>query len=204
MRKAGLQGASRRRFVITTQRDRDASAAPDLVKRRFESDAPDRLYVADITYIPTWTGFLYLAIVLDVFSRRIVGWAMEMHLRTELVLAALEMAFAQRQPREPIHHSDHGTQYTSVAFGNRCEAMGIHLSMGSVGDCYDNAMAESFFASLECELLAKRRFRNQTEAKLAVFEYIEGWYNPHRLHSALGYLSPVNFERRYTAQHPLH
>ena len=204
MRKARLQGASRRRFVITTQRDLNASAAPDLVKRRFESDAPDRLYVADITYIPTWTGFLYLAIVLDVFSRRIVGWAMEMHLRTELVLAALEMAFAQRQPHEPIHHSDHGTQYTSVAFGNRCEAMGIRSSMGSVGDCYDNAMAESFFASLECELLAKRRFRNQTEAKLAVFEWIEGWYNPHRLHSALGYLSPVNFERRYTAQHPLH
>jgi putative transposase len=202
MRAAGLQGASRRRFVTTTQRDRDASAAPDLVKRRFESDAPDRLYVADITYIPTWTGFLYLAIVLDVFSRRIVGWAMEMHLRTELVLAALEMAFAQRQPHEAIHHSDHGTQYTSVAFGNRCEAMGIRPSMGSVGDCYDNAMAESFFASLECELLAKRRFRNQTEAKLAVFEYIEGWYNPHRLHSALGYLSPVNFERRYAAQHP--
>jgi putative transposase len=177
MRKARLQGASRRRFVITTQRDRNASAAPDLVKRRFESEAPDRLYVADITYIPTWTGFLYLAIVLDVFSRRIVGWAMEMHLRTELVLAALEMAFAQRQPHEPIHHSDHGTQYTSVAFGNRCQAMGIRPSMGSVGDCYDNAMAESFFASLECELLAKRRFRNQTEAKLAVFEYIEGWYN---------------------------
>ena len=204
MRKARLLGASRRRFVITTQRDRNASAAPDLVKRRFESDAPDRLYVADITYIPTWTGFLYLAIVLDVFSRRIVGWGMEMHLRTELVLAALEMAFAQRQPHEPIHHSDHGTQYTSVAFGNRCQAMGIRPSMGSVGDCYDNAMAESFFASLECELLTKRRFRNQTEAKLAVFEWIEGWYNPHRLHSALGYLSPVNFERRYAAQHPLH
>lgn len=204
MREAGLKGASRRRFVTTTRRDRDASAAPDLVKRRFEADAPDRLYVADITYVPTWIGFLYLAIVLDVYSRRIVGWAMQMHLRTELVLAALEMAFAQRRPQAVIHHSDHGSQYTSVAFGNRCKAMGVRPSMGSVGDCYDNAMAESFFASLECELLAKRRFRNQTEATSAIFEYIEGWYNPHRLHSALGYLSPVNFERRYTAQHPLH
>jgi putative transposase len=197
-------GASRRRFITTTQRDRDARPAPDLVNRHFHADAPDRLYVADITYIPTWTGFLYLAIVLDVFSRRIVGWAMETHLRTELVLAAIEMAFAQRRPHAVIHHSDQGSQYTSLTFGNRCKAMGIRPSMGSVGDCFDNAMAESFFASLECELLAKRRFKTQAEAKLAIFEYIEGWYNPHRLHSALDYQSPVNFERRHTAQNALH
>jgi putative transposase len=196
MRLAGWQGVSRRRFVTTTQRDRDARPAPDLVQRRFEASAPDRLWVADATYIPTWAGFLYLAIVLDVFSRRIVGWAMETHLRTELMLMALEMAFTQRRPEDVIHHSDQGTQYTSIAFGGRCQQMGIRLSMGSVGDCFDNAMAESFFASLECELLARRRFKTPAEAKLAVFEYIEGFYNPHRLHSSIGYLSPVNFERR--------
>jgi putative transposase len=143
---------------------------------------------------------LYLAIVLDVFSRRIVGWAMEGHLRTELVLSALEMAFAQRRPDDVVHHSDQGTQYTSIAFGKRCEALGVRPSMGSVGDCYDNAMAESFFASLECELLDRRRFRTRAEARLAVFEWIEGWYNPHRLHSSLGYLSPREFERRAHSQ----
>ena len=203
MRRAGLQGVSRRRFVTTTLRDRDARPAPDLVKRNFQALASDRLWVADITYIPTWTGFLYLAIVLDAFSRRVVGWAMEAHLRTELVLMALDMAFAQRSPEEVIHHSDQGTQYTSIAFGSRCREMGVRPSMGSVGDCFDNAMAESFFASLECELLAKHRFKTQAEARMAVFEYIEGFYNPHRLHSALGYLSPMNFERRNITQNQL-
>lgn len=141
---------------------------------------------------------MYSAIVLDVFSRRIVGWAMQKHLRTELVLSAIEQAFSQRCPREVIHHSDHGCQYTSIAFGKRCEVLGVRPSMGSIGDCFDNAMAESFFASLECELLDRRHFKTHTEAKTAVFEYIEGFYNPHRLHSSLGYLSPINFERRYT------
>lgn len=204
MRKAGLRGVSRRRFVITTQRDPAATAAADLVRRDFRADAPDRLWVADITYVPTWVGFMYLAIVLDVFSRRIVGWAMENHLRTELVLAAIERAYAQRCPQAVIHHSDHGTQYTSIAFGQRCEQLGIRPSMGSIGDCFDNAMAESFFASLECELLDRHHFRTHAEAKMAVFEYIEGFYNPHRLHSSLGYLSPINFERRYDAQSDLH
>lgn len=203
MRRAGLQGVSRQRFVTTTERDRNARPAPDLVQRHFEASAPDQLWVADATYIPTWTGFLYLAIVLDVFSRRIVGWAMETHLRTELVLLALEMAFTQRRPKDVIHHSDQGSQYTSIAFGNRCREMGIRPSMGSVGDCFDNAMAESFFASLECELLARRRFKTQAEAKMAVFEYIEGFYNPHRLHSSIGYQSPVNFERRTLTQNSL-
>jgi len=164
------------------------------------ADAPDQLYVADITYVPTWAGFLYLAVVLDVFSRRIVGWSMAGHMRTELVLDALEMAIWQRRPDGVIHHSDRGSQYTSVAFGNRCRQAGVRPSMSSVGDCYDNSMAESFFATLECELIDRTRFRNHTEARLAVFQFIEGWYNPHRRHSALGYASPINFERQYYAQ----
>jgi putative transposase len=133
--------------------------------------------VADITYIPTWAGFLYLAVVVDVFSRRVVGWAMENHLRSELVLQALEMAYGQRRPSEVVHHSDQGTQYTSIGFGKRCEQMGVRPSMGSVGDCFDNAMAESFFATLECELLDRHRFKTQAEAEIAVFDFIEGWYN---------------------------
>jgi putative transposase len=173
-----------------------AERARDLVDRQFAAKGPDRLWVADITYIPTWSGFLYLAMVLDVWSRRIVGWAMETHLRTELVTSALNMALMQRRPQAVIHHSDRGCQYTSYAFGKRCREMGVMPSMGSVGDAYDNAMAESFFATLERELLSRRRFKTQTEACLAVFEWIEGWYNPHRRHSSLGYLSPVNFERR--------
>jgi putative transposase len=200
MREAGFQGVSRRRFVCTTQRNRNARPAKDLVNRNFSVSAPDHLWVADITYLPTWSATLYLAIVLDAYSRRIVGWAMEEHLRTELVLQALEMAYAQRCPQGVIHHSDQGTQYTSVAFGNRCKEMGVRPSMGSVGDCFDNAMAESFFASLECELLARNRFKNPADMRLAVFEYIEGFYNRHRLHSALDYMSPVNFERRSQTQ----
>jgi transposase InsO family protein len=197
MKAAGLQGASRRKWVSTTVRDCNARPAPDLVQRHFSATAPDALWVADITYIPTWAGFLYLAVVLDAFSRRVVGWAMETHLRAELVLQALEMAYGQRQPRSVVHHSDQGTQYTSLAFGKRCEQMGVRPSMGSVGDCFDNAMAESFFATLECELLDRRRFKTQAEAEIAVFDFIEGWYNPQRRHSSLGYLSPVQFEKRH-------
>jgi putative transposase len=194
MRAAGIVGVSRRRGVITTQRDRDARPAPDLVDRNFTADRPNQLWVADITYVPTVAGFLYLAVVLDAFSRRIVGWAMETHLQTELVLAALEMAIGQRKPINVIHHSDQGTQYTSLAFGGRCREAGVRPSMGSVGDAYDNAMCESFFATLECELLARRRFTSQAEARMAVFSYIEGWYNPARRHSGIGYLSPIAYE----------
>ena len=158
---------------------------------------PDALWVADITYIATWAGFLYLAVVIDAFSRRVVGWAMQNHLRSALVLQALEMAYGQRRPGDVVHHSDQGTQYTSIAFGMRCQEMGVRPSMGSVGDCFDNAMAESFFATLECELLERRRFKSQAEAEIAVFDFIEGWYNPQRRHSALGYLSPMNYEQRH-------
>jgi putative transposase len=197
MRAAGLKGATLRRYVVTTQPDSQADRALDLVQRRFYATAPDRLWVADITYIPTWAGFVYLSIVLDVFSRKIVGWAIDTHLRTELILQALQMAVTQRQPSGVIHHSDRGCQYTSYAFGKRCREAGIMPSMGSVGDAYDNAMAESFFASLERELLSRRRFKSHAEARMAVFEWIEGWYNPHRRHSGLGYRSPVNYERAH-------
>jgi len=181
--------------MFTTVRDPDARPAPDLVDRNFVAAGPDRLWVADITYVPTWAGFLYLAVVIDAWSRRVVGWAMETHLRTELVLQALNMALFQRRPAEVIHHSDQGCQYTSIAFGKRCEQAGVRPSMGSVGDAYDNALAESFFATLECELLDRNRFRTQAEARMAVFQFIEGWYNPRRRHSALGYRSPIDFER---------
>lgn len=196
MREAGLVGASHRRGgPVTTRRDQEARPAPDLVDRNFTADAPNLLWVADITFVPTAAGFIYLAVVLDAFSRRIVGWAMANHLRTELVLDALEMAVGQRRPRDVIHHSDQGSQYTSLAFGGRCREAGVRPSMGSVGDAYDNAMCESFFSTLECELLARRRFRSQAEARVACFSYIEGFYNPLRLHSALGYRSPVVYEQ---------
>jgi putative transposase len=161
MRLGGLQGVSRRKGCKTTIRSDDTCPAPDLVERNFTVTAPDQLWVADITYIPTWAGFLYLAVVLDAFSRRIVGWAMETHLRTELVLDALNMALWRRRPSAVIHHSDQGCQYTSIAFGKRCKEAGVRPSMGSAGDCYDNAMCESFFATLECELLDRQRFRTQ-------------------------------------------
>ena len=200
MQAAGLAGVSRRPFVTTTRRDPAARPAPDLVQRAFAVDGPNRLWVADITYIATWAGFLYLAVVLDAWSRRVIGWAMATHLRTELVLDALNMAVTQRRPTSVIHHSDQGCQYTSLAFGRRCEEAGVRPSMGSVGDAYDNALCESFFATLECELLDRRRFATQVEARLAVFDFIEGWYNPHRRHSALAYLSPFAYEYQAVAR----
>jgi len=197
MRANGIVGVTRRRGIHTTRRDRNARPAPDLVQRAFTATEPDRLWVADITYVPTASGFLFLAVVLDVFSRRIVGWSMSPSLHTQVVLDALEMAIEQRRPKNVIHHSDQGTQYTSIAFGLRCKAAGVRPSMGSVGDCYDNAMCESFFATLECELLDRRRFVDRNDAGLALFDFIEGWYNPRRRHSALGYRSPTNFERDF-------
>ena len=195
MRAAGLAGVSRRKGPRTTQRRQGARPAPDLVERNFTAERPDQLWVADITYVPTWAGFLYLAVVLDAFSRRVVGWAMATHLRTQLVLDALDMALRQRRPQDVIHHSYQGSQYTSIAFGARCRLAGVRPSMGSVGDCYDNALCESLFATLECELIDRQRFPTQSEARSAIFEFTEGWYNPRRRHSSIGYLSPINFER---------
>jgi transposase InsO family protein len=197
MRQAGLRGVSRRRFVTTTKRAKRARPAPDLVERNFDADAPNELWVADITYVHTARGCSYLAVVLDVFSRRIVGWAFDTHMETSLVVSALRMALEQRQPREVIHHSDQGCQYTSIEFGARCRKAGVRPSMGSVADCYDNAMCESFFATPECELLERSTFDKHAQAETAVFEFIEGWYNPHRRHSALDYASPLSYEKRY-------
>jgi putative transposase len=200
MRQAQIRGVSRRRgFTVSTERNPRQRPAPDLVRRQFRADGPDRLWVADMTYIPTWSGFLYLAIVLDAFSRKVVGWAMGQRMSADLVIAALNMALHTRRPESVIHHSDQGSQYTSIAFGNRCRQMGVRLSMGTVGDAYDNAMAESFFATLECELLNRRSWKTQAQARTALFAWIEGWYNLRRLHSALGYLSPMNFEENYRA-----
>jgi len=202
MQEQGLRGVSRRRGIRTTRRNGNAVAAPDLVRRAFRAEGPNRLWVADITYVPTWSGFLYLAVVLDVWSRRIVGWAMRTHLRTDLVLEALDMALARRRATDVIHHSDQGCQYTSIAFGARCREAGVQPSMGSVGDCYDNALAESFFATLECELLERSSYRHPAEARLSVFDYLEGFYNPRRRHSALGNVSPMRFETLHAARHP--
>ncbi len=195
MRQHGIRGVSRRRArCVTTTRDKRQRPAPDLVERKFAADSPNQLWVADMTYVPTWAGFIYLAVVLDVWSRRIVGWAIGEQMTTELVLTALNMALQQRKPAGVIHHSDQGSQYTSIAFGDRCRKMGVRPSMGTVGDAYDNAMAESFFATLECELIDRRSWKTKTEARLALFTYIEGWYNPRRRHSAIGQMSPAKFE----------
>ena len=198
LRLSGLQGCHRRKGPPSPRRTPGATPAPDLVRRDFAAPAPDRLWVADITYVPTWAGFLYLAVVLGAHSRRIVGWAMADHLRSELVIDAVDMALWRRRPTQGvIHHSDQGSQYTSLAFGRRLREAGLVGSMGSRGDCFDNATAESFFATLECELLARHRFPTRSAARLALFDYIEGFYNTHRRHSALGYLSPAAYERRW-------
>ena len=197
MQAAHLVGASRRRSITTTRRDLEHRPANDLVRRNFFVEKPNELWVADITFLPTFAGFLFLAVVMDAWSRRIVGWAFSADLKTRVVLDALDMALAVRKPQNVIHHSDQGSQYTSLAFGNRCKDAGVRPSTGSVGDAYDNAMCESFFATLECELLDRHRFRSHTEARMAVFHFIEGFYNPSRRHSALGYLSPIDYERKH-------
>jgi putative transposase len=204
MVRAGLKGVSRRRaYVVTTRRD-GSRPAPDLVNRDFHAEAPDELWVADVTYIPTLVGFLYLAVVMDAFSRKIVGWAMSASLRTELVLDALDMAVAIRRPKGVIHHSDQGSQYTSLDFGRRCWEAGVRPSMGSVGDCFDNAMCESFFATLECELLDRETFRTRHEARSKVFFFIEAFYNRRRIHSSIEYLTPEQAEQRWRERQEEH
>ena len=197
MKEADLRGVSRRKRPSTTIQEEGARPAPDLVERDFSAEKPDQLWVADITYVPTDRGYLYLSVVLDAFSRRVVGWAMADHLQTELVLKALDMAAQQRDPEKTVHHSDQGSQYTAVGFGQRCKDAGVRPSMGSVGDCYDNAMCESFFATLECELIERKSYATRPEARLSVFDFVEGWYNPHRLHSALDYQSPMSYGEDY-------
>ncbi len=195
MRQARIQGVHRRRKMTATRQNPAQAAAPDLVCREFAATGPDEIWCADITYVPTKAGFLYLAVVIDVWSRRVVGWSMRDDMATPLVTDALDMAIGQRKPERVIHHSDRGSQYNSKAFKARCEAAGIAVSMGRRGDAYDNAVAESFFASLETELLARSGFANRNQARSAVFDYIEGFYNPHRRHSTIGYHSPTDYER---------
>lgn len=201
MRKLGIEGVSRRgKRPVTTRRAEAASCSPeDLVRRRFQAPGPNRLWVADITYVPTWEGFLFLATVIDAFSRRCVGWSMCDDLRAELVLDALGMAVTRRRPEAGvIHHSDRGSQYTSLGFGKTLAEAGVVQSVGRRGDAFDNAVAESFFATLECELLDRRTFKRRDQARLEVFEFIEGFYNSRRRHSALGYVSPERFEEQST------
>ena len=198
MREAGIEGCHRRRAIRTTQRAAPAEEVPDLVQRNFNPQTPNRLWTADLTYVPTLAGFLFLAVVLDAFSRRVIGWAMAPRPTMQLVIEALEMAIWNRQA-DPgvIHHSDHGSQYTSLAYGQRLREAGLVSSMGSVGDAYDNAVTEAFFATLECELIDRHIWIDRAEARRAVFDYVEGFYNPRRRHSALGYLSPAEYERRW-------
>jgi putative transposase len=197
MRRAALSGQVRRRAGTTTIRVHGVRTAPDLVERDFNPTVVNRLWCADITYIRTWEGWLYLASVMDCYSRRIVGWAMADHLRAELVVDALEMAVARRRPGTGlVHHSDQGSQYTSLIFTRRCRAVGIEVSMGSKGDCFDNAVLESFHATLKKDLIHRRSWPTKAEARTAVFDYIEAFYNRRRRHSQLAMLSPADFENR--------
>jgi putative transposase len=204
MRPAGLRGCPRpRRRPCTTVADPAATAAPNLVQRRFDPLAPDRVWLADITYVPTEEGWLYLAAVLDAFSRRVVGWAMADHLRTELVLDALDLALASRRPAAGlVHHSDRGCQYTALAFGRRLAESGLVPSMSRTANCFDNAVAESFFAPLKRELVDRpdrAPWPTRAAARQALFEYVEGFYNRRRRHSTLRYLSPAAYEAAHRA-----
>jgi transposase InsO family protein len=197
MRRAQLVGCRPRGFVRTTLADPGASA-PDLVRRDFRAVAPDRLWLTDITYVPTAEGWLYLAAIVDAFSRRVVGWALADHLRTELALAALQMAVQTRRPATGlVHHSDRGSQYTAGSYTTVLAAHGIRPSLGQPGTCWDNAVAESFFATLKIELLHRQRWPTRQAAQSAIFDYVEGWYNRRRRHSTLGYLSPADFETQH-------
>jgi transposase InsO family protein len=202
MSRAGLCGQHRRRRVRTTVADPAATPAPDLVQRHFQAEAPNQLWVGDITYIPTAEGWLYLAVLLAVYSRRIVGWAMADHLRTDLALAALEMALSQRRrpPRQLVHPTDRGCQYTATAYQARLADAGITVSMSRTGDCFDNALAESFFGSFKSELVDDAHWLTRRAARTAIFDWLEVFYNRQRLHSALEYSSPVAFEAKAARQ----
>jgi putative transposase len=201
MRHLGIQGAHLHKHWRTTRQDRDAAAAPDLVDRNFTAAEPNRLWVADLTYIKTLQGILYLAVVLDVFSRKVVGWQMADRMTTDLVLSALEMGLWRREVVRDrlIHHSDKGSQYTSLRFTQRLADAGVAPSTGSVGDSFDNAVAESFFGSLKTELIYRHSWASRHDAELAIFAWIEGWYNPERLIAGLGMRSPDEYEAAFYA-----
>ncbi len=196
MRQAGLSGLITKKWRATTVRVPGVRVADDLLDRNFAAGAPNRCWVADITYLRTWEGWLYLVAVQDLYSRRIVGWAMADHMRSELVTDALEMALAHRRPdRGLVWHSDQGSQFVSLSFGQKARAAGIAQSMGSKGDCFDNAVAESFFATLKKELINRRSWPAKAELRTEVFDYIEVFYNRERRHSTLGQRSPADYEK---------
>ena len=202
MQQQGLVGRQKRRFRRTTRPNPDATTtAVDLVRRMFGPDTTElnRLWCSDISYVRTWEGWLYLATVIDVASRRVVGWAMGDHMRAGLVCDALSMAIAHRRPKPGlILHSDRGSQYTSDEFVSLLDRNAIQQSLSRPGQCWDNAVAESFFATLKCELVYQNTWPTRARARSAIFEFIEGWYNRRRLHSSLGYMSPVDYERTRT------
>jgi len=198
MRTAGIGGYVKRRKFRTTFSIRGVRVADDLVDRDFNPPAPNRVWASDIKYVSTWEGTLYLASVIDLYSRKVVGWSMRADMQAELVIDAVEMAISRRQPTgQLIHHSDQGSQYVDLVFGQTLRKAGISQSMGSKGDCFDNAVCESFHASLEKELLRGRSFKTRQEARSAIFDWIEAWYNPARRHSRLGYLSPDQYEQAH-------
>jgi len=203
MREAGIQGAKRRgKPWRTTKADPAAQRRPDLVQRDFSATAPNRLWVGDFTYLRSWEGISYFAFVLDAFSRRVVGWQLASHMRTDLVLDALRMALGQREPGadfELVAHTDRGSQYTSADYTQELDDAGILASVGSVGDAYDNAMAESFVDTFKTELVADRSWRSRSQLELAVVEYVS-WFNHERLHESLGDIPPVEFEDLYVRQ----
>lgn len=195
MRSEGLSGLIRRRKGKTTVRVPGVATAPDLVRREWSPTEPNRLWVADITYCRSWEGWLYLAAVLDCHSRKVVGWSLRNDLRAELVTDAIEMAVSRRRPDERlVHHSDRGSQYVSLAFGQRCKEAGIDLSMTQGGSPLDNAVAESFFATLKRELVDRYTWPTRSDLRVAVFEWIEVFYNRQRIHTTLNYASPQEFE----------
>jgi len=202
MRAAGIEGVYRRKRRGCTRRDRKAELSEDLVMRRFDVGAPNQLWVSDVTEHPTEGGKVYVAVVLDAWSRMVIGWSIADHIRSELVVDALQMAIWRRCPPEgkTICHTDHGSQYTSWAFGRRLRAAGLLGSMGSIGDCFDNSLAESFFGTLQLELLDRHRWQTREELASAIFDYLEAFYNPHRRHSSIGNFSPAEFESRHTAE----
>lgn len=196
MRQDGLVGRKKRRFVVTTKSDPRLEVAPNLLQRNFKVDRPNKVWVGDITYVRTWQGWLYLAVLVDLFSRRVVGWATSSHIDTALTLEALQMALSRRDvPAGLIHHTDRGSQYASGDYRKALREAGMVCSMSRKGDCFDNAVAESFFSTLEWELLSQRVFVTRQRARAALFDYIEVFYNAERRHSYLDYASPIDFER---------
>lgn len=200
MREAGLVAVHRRRYRVTTQSKHDRPVAENVLNRDFEVAEADRVWLADITYVRTYQGWLYMAAILDLHSRRVVGWALEPHMREELVLQALEMALKDRRPSPGlVAHSDRGSQYAAEEYQARLKAAGITCSMSRKGNCWDNAVMESFYHTLKVECVYQSNYATYAEARRDIFSYIEGFYNTHRLHSSLGYMSPADYEAKKVA-----